>query len=235
MDADHNRPGLPLSLQDMCMLCIMLRLEEFPTDSLALLPSAIRRRLFLGLAHADLLHVDTEVLFGDLHYSGLDPSREDHRQRGPAVAREELLDVILHGTTSSFFSLNLEDALDCYQWVKSTLCPTTRGDGEFYLIDHICKCYPSLEPTMVPLDLYRKPVVLPKRFLRFVILRWNHDPYSQSKICELQVPLELAQPLLTYCKMQYAPKHLDIDCYSFDKSMFWEKIVEDRYRLLQVR
>ena len=47
------------------MLCIMLRLEEFPTDSLALLPSAIRRRLFLGLAHADLLHVDTEVLFGD--------------------------------------------------------------------------------------------------------------------------------------------------------------------------
>ena len=236
MDADNladNRPGLPLSLQDMCMLCIMLRLEEFPTDSLALLPSAIRRRLFLGLAHADLLHVDTEVLFGDLHYSGLDPSREDHRQRGPAVAREELLDVIFHGSTPSFFfSLNLEDFLDCcYQCVK---CPTTRGEREFYLIDHICKCYPSLEPTMVPLDLnvFLKPVVLPKRFLQFVILHWNHNPYSQSKICELQVPFELAQPLLMYCKMQYAPKHLDIDCCSFDKSIFWKKIVEDRYHLL---
>ena len=59
---DGNRPGLgpglPLSLQDMCMLRIMLRLEEFSTDSLALLPAGIIRRLFLGLAHADLLHVD---------------------------------------------------------------------------------------------------------------------------------------------------------------------------------
>ena len=143
MDADY-RPGLPLSLQDICMLCIMLRLEEFPTDSLALLPSAIRRRLFLGLAHADLLHVDTEVLFGDLHYSGLDSSREYNRQRGPAVAREELLDVILHGTTpSSFFSLDLEAALDCYQhrtygyqWIKCT--HIRRTVGNFYLFRHIC-------------------------------------------------------------------------------------------------
>ena len=93
---DDNRPGLPLSLQNMCMLCIMLRLEEFPTDSLALLPSAIRRRLFLGqLAHADLLHMDhTEALFGDLN---LGPVRDyGRRQRGPAVAREELLDAIFH-------------------------------------------------------------------------------------------------------------------------------------------
>ena len=89
MDGEHaldcdDRSGLPLSLQDMCMLHIMLRLEEFPADSIAILPSGIRRRLFLGLAHADLLHVDTEVLFGDLNLD-LDPSRENHRQRGPAV------------------------------------------------------------------------------------------------------------------------------------------------------
>ena len=43
LDNVDDRP-FPLSLQDMCMLCIMLRLEEFPTDSLALLPSAVRRR-----------------------------------------------------------------------------------------------------------------------------------------------------------------------------------------------
>ena len=227
MDAD-NRPGLPLSLQDMCMLCIMLRLEEFPTDSLALLPSAIRRRLFLGLAHADLLHVDTEVLFGDLHYSGLDPSREDYHQRGPAVAREELLDVILHGSTSSFFSLNLEATLDCYQWVK-----LTRDDGEFdLLIEHICKCYLSLEPTMVPLSYKDGVVILPKRFLQFVILHWKHNRYSQSKICQLQVPLEMAQPLLKYCKMQSAaPPNLMIDCCSFQTTMFWKKFEEDCDRL----
>ena len=208
---------LTLSLQDMCMLCIMLRLEEFPTDSLALLPSAIRRRLFLGLAHADLLHVDTEVLFGDLHYSGLDPSREE---RGPAVAREELLDIILHGTTASaFFSLNLEATLDCYQWVKST----PWRDGEFDLIKHICKCYPSLEATMVPPHLYFKDgVVLPKRFLQFVIRHWNY-----SGTCELHVPLELARPLLQYCKMQRAPQNLMIDCCRFQTTMLWKKFEED--------
>ena len=227
MDA-NNRPGLPLSLQDMCMLCIMLRLEEFPTDSLALLPSAIRRRLFLGLAHADLLHVDTEVLFGDLDYSGLDPrpSREDHRQRGPAVAREKLLDVILHANALPFFSLDLEAALDCYQWVKST------RDGEFDLIEHICKCYPSLEATMVSPDpnLYfiengdfhqYLGGVLPKRLSQFVVLHQHVVPLSCTLV--LQVPLELAQPLLKYCKMQRAPQNLLINCWSFQRTMFWKE------------
>ena len=220
---DDTRSGLPLSLQDMCMLHIMLRLEEFPADSLTLLPGGIRRRLFLGLAHADLLHVDTEVLFGDLNL-GLDPSRGDNRQRGPAVAREELLDVILKGSysTSTFFSLDLEAALDCYQYLWVKYC------GDFDLIQHICKCYSSLEPTMVPL-YFMNGVVLPKRFLQFVILHWKHDPYSesQSKDCELQVPLELAQPLLDYCKMQCAPQNLKIDCCSFKKTMFWKRFEED--------
>ena len=208
------------------MLCIMLRLEEFPTDSLALLPSAIRRRLFLGLAHADLLHVDTEVLFGDLNYSGFDPSREYNRQRGPAVAREELLDVILHGSTSGsyFFSLNLEAALDCYpgscKWAKST------PPGEFALIKHICKCYPSLEGTMV--HPYFNYGVLPKRFLQFVNL---HYRYSQSITCEIQVPSESAQSLLKYCKMQHAPDYLKIDCYNFEKTLLWGIFEEDRDRL----
>ena len=172
---DDTRSGLPLSLQDMCMLHIMLRLEEFPADSLTLLPGGIRRRLFLGLAHADLLHVDTEVLFGDLNL-GLDPSRGDNRQRGPAVAREELLDVILKGSysTSTFFSLDLEAALDCYQYLWVKYC------GDFDLIQHICKCYSSLEPTIVPL-YFMNGVVLPKRFLQFVILHWKHDPYSESQ------------------------------------------------------
>ena len=211
LDRD-DRPGLPLSLQDMCMLCIMLRLEEFPTDSLALLPSAIRRRLFLGLAHADLLHLDTEVLFGDvsryLTDFDLDPFRILYIQRGPAVAQEELLDIILHWSFSAspFFSLDLEATLDCYQWVKST------QGGEFALVEHICKCYPSLEPTMVTL-FSNQGFLLPKRFLQFV--SWKRDVHG--RYCKLDVPLESAQPLIKYCKC--APKNLRIDCRSFQKLM----------------
>ena len=127
----------------------------------------------------------------------------------------------------------MEAALDCYQSVKST-----RDDGEFDLIEHICKCYLSLEPTMVPLS-YKDVVVLPKRFLQFVSLYWKQNHYSQSQTCKLQVPLEMAQPLLTYCKMQYAPQNLKIDCFSFRKTLLfeedyacWEKIKE-RYALLE--
>ena len=109
---DERLPGLPLSLQDMCMLHIMLRLEEFPVKSLALLPHKVRRRLFLGLSHADLLHIDVETLFGDLHSaSSMDPS---NCGRGPAFARKELLDVILCGDPSHFVSLNIKPVLDCF-------------------------------------------------------------------------------------------------------------------------
>ena len=47
--------SFPLSLQDMCKVHILLRFEEFPVETLALLPLKIRRKLFLALSHADLL------------------------------------------------------------------------------------------------------------------------------------------------------------------------------------
>ena len=149
------------------------------------------------------------MLFGDLNLFDLS------HQRGPVFAREELLDVILRTSDSAYFlKLNLGAALDCYQWIKSTRLSDLKK--------HICKCYPSLEPTMVPWYHYGG-FVLQKRFLQFVFLDWNHDPF--------QVPLELAQPLLAYCKMQRAAPNLKIKCSYFQKTMFWKQFEEDSARL----
>ena len=91
-DQPSNR--FPLSLQDTCILNILLRVEDFPIQSLAHLPRGIRKRLFIGLSHADILHVDGALLFNGLTIE-FDHSRGGHDQRGPTIAREELLDVIL--------------------------------------------------------------------------------------------------------------------------------------------
>ena len=86
------------------MLNILLRVEDFPIQSLAHLPRGIRKRLLLGLSHADILHVDKALLFDGLNVE-FDYSRGELDQRGPTIAREELLDVILRGVDlSKFFS-----------------------------------------------------------------------------------------------------------------------------------
>ena len=135
------------------MLCIMLRLEEFPVESLALLPREVRRRLFLGLSHADLLHIDVETLFGDLHP---DPSKDPSNcRRGPVFARKALLDAILCGDPSHLVSLDVEPVLDYFSHYESS------SYSEFGVFEHICKCYRSLEPTLIELDI-RPTAILPK-------------------------------------------------------------------------
>ena len=148
----------PLSLQDMCMLNILLRVEDFPIQSLAHLPRGIRKRLFLGLSHADILHVDGALLFDGLTIE-FDHSRGGHDQRGPTIAREELLDVILCGDQAKFFSLNLNKAevLECFE-ARYDLIP--KPD---VLYEHIHKCYPSLGATLVPSYKFSGSLLLPKR------------------------------------------------------------------------
>ena len=131
------------------MLCIMLRLEEFPVESLALLPREVRRRLFLGLSHADLLHIDVETLFSDL------PDSPSNCRRGPAIAKKELLDAILGGDPSHLVSLDVEPVLDYFSHYESS------SYSEFGVFEHICKCYRSLEPTLIELDI-RPTAILPK-------------------------------------------------------------------------
>ena len=211
----------PLSLQDMCMLHIMLRLEEFPVESLALLPREIRRRLFLGLSHADLLHIDVETLFSDLHPDpSMDPS---NCRRGPAIARKALFDAILGGDPTHFVSLDMEPVLDYFSHDESS------SFSEFNVFEHICKCYRSLEPTLMPLH-FRLNAILPKRFLQFVNL--EHDSDSQRR--KLQVPSCSAWSLLHYCNMQCAPNELKVDCYDFQKTMFWKHYEEAHLKNFQI-
>ena len=70
-----HQSGIPLFLKDICMLHVLFRVEEFPVESLAVLPRVIRRRLLNGLSHADVLHLGT-ALFSDLNV--LDPFRNDY-------------------------------------------------------------------------------------------------------------------------------------------------------------
>ena len=57
---------MALSLQDTCLLNILLRVNQFPVEYLALLPRAIRQRLFDQLPYADILHLGDTALFSDL-------------------------------------------------------------------------------------------------------------------------------------------------------------------------
>ena len=59
----HFSDVLPLPLQDMCMLQIMTRLEEFPIQTLALLPRDIRCKLVNSLSFADVLHLQESAIF----------------------------------------------------------------------------------------------------------------------------------------------------------------------------
>ena len=220
---DHLVSDLfPLSLQDMCMLRIMLRLEEFPVESLALLPREVRRKLFLGLSHADLLHLDVETLFGDLHPDpSMDPS---NCRRGPAFARKALLDAILGGDPSHFVALDMQSVLDYFNHNESG------SYSEFGVFEHICKCYRSLDPTlMVPLSFW-PTTILPKRFLQFVNL--EHDLDSQR--CKLRVPSCSAWSLLHYCNMQCAPNELKVDCYDFQNTLFWKHYEEAHLKNFQI-
>ena len=175
----------------MCMLHIMLWLEKFPVESLALLSHEVTRRLFLGLSHANFLHIDVEMLFGDLHPDpSMDPS---NCRRGPAFARKALLDVILCGDPSQFVSLNMKPVLDCFDHYETISSPI------IYLFEHVSECYPSLEPTVVLL-YFKHNVILPKQFLQFV----NLECEPGSVLCKLQVPRLHVQLGLCFTILQHA-------------------------------
>ena len=218
---DDNRFSdcFPLSLQDMCLLNVLQRVEDFPIQSLAYLPRGIRKRIYLGLSHADILHIDGDnlaVLFDGLNLE-FDHSRQEHEQRGPIIAREELLDVILCGDLSKFFSLNLDtEVLD--------LLKDDERIPQIVLYEHIQKCYTPLGAILVPSSMFCSSFLLPRRLLQFVGTL-QFESYSEFD-CHLQLPSHLAWPLLHYCNVHYAPKELKIDCFDFQKTAFWNNYEE---------
>ena len=99
--------SFPLSLQDMCKVHILLRFEEFPVETLALLPLKIRRKLFLALSHANLLHLDdgtgtAEALFEDIYMDADHTLHALRIQRRASVARRKLQNILTNERTDHY-------------------------------------------------------------------------------------------------------------------------------------
>ena len=203
----------PLSLQDMCKLHVLLRLEEFPVETLALLSREIRRKLSLGLSDIDLLHLDGTAFLRDV-YEDTEKFFRRQRMRG-----QLLLGVVFphnYFDLPSLLSLNLWPVLGCYDQFDFS-----RGNTYDLLLKHISGCYSSLEPMVIPtLDRYKSSeytVILPFRSLKYVSLDWSYS------FCYLKLASASVEPLLEYCKMETGPEKVRINCCGFVDSSFWKK------------
>ena len=58
-------PTVLLSLQDICKIYIVARLDEFPVATLALLPPNVRQKVLLLFPQADVLHFLEDTPFND--------------------------------------------------------------------------------------------------------------------------------------------------------------------------
>ena len=205
---------VPLSLQDMCMLRILFKIEDFSVQSLTLLPPGIRRKLLYGLSHADVLHLAGTTLFDDV-VSNKDCPRIGH-------ARQCLLDVVLTGFENRlclFLTLYLKNVLKWFSLEEYR----HNSSSESNLFDHIFKCYPSLEPAKIGTRYHF--YIFPKRSLAFIQLPLELKDVLFQEV-EYCTPVVLPSPLLNYCNMQSAPTELKIDCYDFTSTKIWKEFDE---------
>ena len=187
-----KRLRTPLLLQDMCMVHVLLRVEDFPVQCLVLLSHTIRQKIFSGLSCVDILHLDSPgpLLFSDL----------DHRF-SMIEARKDLLEILLVGPSScTLLFLKIEAAL-------------LEHHAYDVLHAHILECYPSLEPISINGFLF------PRRYLPFVDLQLPLHTFYPSFYPSLRA--SMVWPLLYYCNMQRAPTELTIVLHGFKSSVFW--------------
>ena len=138
---------VPFCLEDMCLINIFFRLDEYPIEILALLPRAIRQRLYRGLSPADRLHYNSTSLFDDV-------------DRG-YIYDGHYLDKIIFSTSKS--------PCDMFQFTVYKLLSCLEDDGDTYqrrkaCMEHIAKCYSSLPFTVVN----NNPELVPNRFLQYI-------------------------------------------------------------------
>ena len=221
VNCDPPLPSFPMSLQDICLLNLLLRLEEFPVDSVALLPPEIQRRLFSCLSTADRLHLEGTTLSRNVTSGGLhlEETTLSTGSDGCLRLRESVVDTLLYGRPHCLLSLDLRTLLRSFEYSKPYLV-------EHQVIEHICECYPSLGPTRVVTG-HQTSCLLPKRFLSFIgALEWEHESILDFVINKHRSPQLLSSqvwPLLHYCNMQSTPTSLKIDCYNFRGSTFWKE------------
>ena len=137
---------VPLCLEDMCLINIFLKLDEYPIEIIALLPRAIRQRLYLVLSPADRLHYNSTSLFDDV-----DRGYHHHDER-------YLVEIIFSTSRRQLFHLIVGKVLSCLKFEYQ------RSDA---YMEHIAKCYSSLPFTVVKKH-FSGPVIVPKRFLQYI-------------------------------------------------------------------
>ena len=141
------------------MIHLLLRVEDFPVQSLPLLSHTVRRKLFFGLSYVDILHL------GD---SLVEPSDRPADVAARMIdARRYLLDALFSGSSACpGLSLNIGSALSDHH-------------DDPVIHAHVCESYPSLEPTSIYGFLF------PKRSLPFIDLQSRlNDPLLRfSLVC----------------------------------------------------
>ena len=220
--------GILLSLQDTCMLHIIFHLEKFPIETLALLPRAIRHKLFLSLSHADILHLDGTDLFRDI--SSRDRLSDARRALSNLLLLSHESDAGCPGyyRLAEFLSVDLkpslaysEDSVDRFGSVVDNL-----------MTQHICKYYHSLEPSVIDAGISGlNAEFLPSRSLQFASVDQRevdrstngNAPSVDQRKCSIRFTSQLLEPLLQHCRMKTGPTELRIDYNEFSFTLLWKE------------
>ena len=184
----------PLCLEDMCLINIFFRLDEYPIEILALLPRAIRQRLYRGLSPADHLHYNSTSLFHDV-----DREYDNDQER-------YLVEIIFSRSRLRMLSFMGGNVLSCL-----------KDDSDMYqrrkaCMENIAKCYSSLQFTVVNKFHSDGLVLVPKRFLQYISV----DDFS------LKTSTSLEQ-LFSYCNFKTAPETITIHIDDFIDSVLWQE------------
>ena len=204
-----------LSLQDICKIYIVARLDEFPIDALALLPPKIRQKLLLLFPRADVLH-----FLGDhATFSDDDIGLVDLLSTIQTESRRELTEIVLHGVYGN------RTTLGCSALCKSATlrlfarqaldCCSTGGLSVGTVVEHISK-WSCLQLRVIP-GLEWPTLALPARFFQYFPKDSSFDDLSP------EIQLSATHCLLDYCNLQTAPKQVMIDCSRVSRMVFWKE------------
>lgn len=159
----------PFSLQQMCMLYVLMRLEQFPVKMIALLPLDIRRRLVTGLPPVDVLRLRMTDVFAGVNvrdttklvdYAGKEMVRWCVGDHNASFSRSCIFSIQLHCTHDHKYS----ERVSFFKYV----CPDLK--------DHIVASYQYLKPHT------SEYILVPDRFKHFAGARDHVTPVIMAVI-----------------------------------------------------
>ena len=203
----------PLSLRDICLLNIIPCVDQYPVEHLSLLPVAIRRRLYLGLSDADILHYADTVLF-----TGVDTADTDCVPLQVRIdrARTGLLNGVLHDDKICLTVLvtsNISASLFLFDHLS--LSKSAAISFWEHVIDLYSSSCTSVSREEVESKLRLAAILIPNRLLKY---------FTLTNEADISINILMVEQLLAYCNMQ-TPKSVTICCSRFAKSILWNEKV----------